>query len=127
MKVAIKYYGIEGQAQMPVQVFCIYAAAPFVRAADICRGLDVLAIAGNDYAFSVTSYGPRESEKSSLVFRRSLYIVKDLRAGDFLTSENVRSRRPGLGLPPKCIEDVLGKKAARDVRRGTPASWNMIQ
>lgn len=71
-------------------------------------------------------YGPTESEKASLKHRRSLYICQDLRAGSVLTSRNVRSIRPGLGLPPKYYEIVLGKKVNRDVKRGTPLSWEII-
>jgi len=63
--------------------------------------------------------GPTEAEKSSIAFRRSLYIVKDLKAGDLLTKENVRAIRPGLGLPPKHLDHVLGMKILRDVTRGT--------
>jgi N-acetylneuraminate synthase len=71
--------------------------------------------------------GPTEAEKSSITFRRSLYIVKDLKAGDVLTKENVRAIRPGLGLPPKHINNVLGKIVKQDVPRGTALSWNIIE
>ena len=63
--------------------------------------------------------GPTEAEKSSIAFRRSLYIVKDLKAGDVLTKENVRAIRPGLGLPPKYLNQVLGKTIRRDLKTGT--------
>ena len=72
------------------------------------------------------SYGPTEAEKKSLVFRRSMYIAKDMKAGDVLTPENLRCVRPGLGLPPKYYEQMLGKRVTRDVRRGTRASWDLI-
>jgi N-acetylneuraminate synthase len=71
-------------------------------------------------------YGPTEKEKKSLQFRRSLYIVKDLRTGDVLNVNNVRAIRPGLGLPPKYFELVLGKKIKRNACRGTPLNWDMI-
>jgi N-acetylneuraminate synthase len=70
--------------------------------------------------------GPTEAEKSSIIFRRSLYIVKDLKAGDILTKENVRAIRPGLGLPPKHLDQVLGKKTKSSVKMGTAITWEMI-
>lgn len=72
------------------------------------------------------AYGPTEAEAGSLVFRRSLYIVEDMKAGDVLTPANLRAIRPGLGLPPKHIEQLMGKRVARDVARGTPASWDLL-
>ena len=71
-------------------------------------------------------YGPTIAEKASLKHRRSLYITQDLTAGTLLSPENVRAIRPGLGLPPKYYETVLGKRVNRDVKRGTPLSWEMI-
>ncbi len=71
-------------------------------------------------------YGPTAVEKKSIQFRRSLYIVKDLKAGDLLTRENVRAIRPGLGLPTKYHEVVLGKAVNRDVKRGTALAWDLI-
>ena len=70
--------------------------------------------------------GPTEAEKSSITFRRSLYIVKDLRAGDVLTKENVRAIRPGLGLTPKHLDQILGKKIKSSVKRGTALAWNLL-
>ena len=64
-------------------------------------------------------YGASESEKGSIQFRRSLYIVKDIKAGEKFTKENVRAIRPGFGLPPKFIDEVLGKTARMDLSRGT--------
>jgi N-acetylneuraminate synthase len=72
------------------------------------------------------SYGPTEAEKKSLQFRRSLYIVKDLKAGEALTRDNVRSIRPGLGLPTKYLEQVLGRCVRRDVARGTALTWDLL-
>ena len=72
------------------------------------------------------SYGPTEAEKKSLQFRRSLYLVTDLKAGDVLTRENVRAIRPGLGLPPKYLEQILGKTIKQDVKRGTALGWGML-
>lgn len=72
------------------------------------------------------SYGPRDAEKNSLVFRRSLYIVADMQAGDMLTSENIRIIRPGHGLAPKYYGDLLGKRLSQAAKRGTPLSWDII-
>ena len=77
-------------------------------------------------ALGKVSYGPTEAEKKSLQFRRSLYIVQDLKAGEVLTRENVRAIRPGLGLQPKYIEHVLGMTVNRDTRRGAALEWNML-
>lgn len=73
------------------------------------------------------SYGPIEAERSSLQHRRSLYVVKNLRSGDLLTRENVRAIRPGLGLPPKYFEVVLGRVLNQDVVRGTALDWGLIR
>ena len=70
--------------------------------------------------------GPTKAGKSSITFRRSLYIVKDLKAGDILTKENVRAIRPGLGLPPKHLDLVLGKKIKSDVKMGTALAWSLL-
>ena len=77
-------------------------------------------------ALGQVSYGPTESEKKSIQFRRSLYVVQDLKAGDVLTLENVRAIRPGLGLPPKYFEQVLGKAVKQDVKRGTALAWGLL-
>ena len=78
------------------------------------------------HALGKVSYGPTEKEKDSLVLRRSLYIVQDLKAGDALTPQNVRSIRPGLGLAPKHLPGVLGRKVKCDVRKGTPVHWDLL-
>jgi N-acetylneuraminate synthase len=72
------------------------------------------------------SYGPTEAEKKSLRYRRSLYVVKDLKVGEVLTHESVRAIRPGLGLPPKYLEQVLGKAVNRNVKRGTALNWELL-
>ena len=71
-------------------------------------------------------YGLTESEKSSAVYRRSVYAVADIRAGDVLTAANIRVIRPGLGLAPKYYDVLIGKTADVDISRGTPMNWNMI-
>lgn len=77
-------------------------------------------------ALGQVNYGPTEAEEQSIQFRRSLYVVIDLKAGDVITRENVRAIRPGLGLPPKYLEQVLGKTLKLDVRRGTGLTWELI-
>jgi N-acetylneuraminate synthase len=72
-------------------------------------------------------YGPTTAELKSLQFRRSIYVVQDLKAGDRLTSENTRIIRPGLGLAPKHWETVMGMKVTKDVARGTGLSWDLLK
>jgi len=71
-------------------------------------------------------YEMGEQEKRSQVFRRSLFVVEDIKAGDFFTEDNVRSIRPGYGLAPKHLRSLMGRKASRDVCIGTPLSWDLI-
>ena len=77
-------------------------------------------------ALGAVSYGPLEAEKKSIQFRRSLYVVKDVRAGEKISLENVRSIRPGLGLPTKFAEVFMGKVFARNAKRGTPLAWDLL-
>ena len=72
------------------------------------------------------SYGPTAAEKKSLQFRRSLYLVHDLKTGTVLTPDHVRAIRPGLGLPPKYLTQVLGRRLNRDVVRGTALAWDLL-
>jgi pseudaminic acid synthase len=71
-------------------------------------------------------YGVTEAEKRSLVFRRSIYVAEDIQAGDVLTEKNLRCVRPGMGLAPKYFDLLLGRRAARDVKKGTPTGWWLI-
>ena len=73
-------------------------------------------------ALGTVSYGRKDSEKGTVQHRRSLYVVADVKAGEPFTENNVRSIRPGLGLPPKELPNVLGRRARSDVARGTPMS-----
>lgn len=70
-------------------------------------------------ALGAVDYGRKSSEAGSVQFRRSLYFVKDLKAGEVITPDAVRSVRPGYGLPPKMLDDVVGKRVARDVEKNT--------
>lgn len=72
------------------------------------------------------SYGVTAQEEKSLQFRRSLYIVEDMKAGDVITEENMRSIRPGLGVSPKYYEMLLGKKVNSNISKGTPFNWKYI-
>lgn len=78
-------------------------------------------------ALGRVSYGPTEKEKKSLIFRRSLYIVRDMKKGNILTKENLRAIRPGLGLSPKYYDILLGKRVNRDTKRGTAVSWKLVE
>ena len=71
-------------------------------------------------ALGKATYDLQGCERGNLAFRRSVYVVRDVAAGDELTRENVRSIRPGYGLPPKELSKVLGRRAARDLKRGDP-------
>jgi N-acetylneuraminate synthase len=72
-------------------------------------------------------YGATKQEAPSVVFRRSLFVTKDIRAGETFSEENVRSIRPGYGLPPRYLKQILGRKAARDMARGTPLTWELVK
>jgi pseudaminic acid synthase len=77
-------------------------------------------------ALGTTAIGPTEAEREGLRFRRSLYVVADVRAGDPVTEENVRSIRPTGGLAPDAIAMVLGRTFTRDAAKGTPLAWDLI-
>lgn len=78
-------------------------------------------------ALGEVSYDLSGQEKISLQFRRSLYVVENMTAGDVLTETNLRCIRPGLGLPPKYCDVVMGIRVTRDVKRGTPMSWDLVR
>jgi N-acetylneuraminate synthase len=77
-------------------------------------------------ALGTASFGPTPSEEASLALRRSLFTVADVRHGEVFTAENIRSIRPAHGLPPKHLPEVLGRRAARGIKRGTPLDWSLI-
>jgi pseudaminic acid synthase len=77
-------------------------------------------------ALGKISYELTESMKKSREFSRSLFAVKDIRAGESLTEDNVRSIRPGYGLHPIFLNAILNKKAKREIRKGTPLSWDIL-
>lgn len=77
-------------------------------------------------ALGKVDYGMKSSEQGNVKFRRSLYFVRNLKAGDTITADAVRSVRPGFGLPPKHMESILGKKVTRDIKEKSPVSMHDI-
>ena len=86
----------------------------------------VEAVRTAEKALGGVRYGVGPEEEKSRVFRRSLFAVKDVKAGEVFTEENVRSIRPGHGLAPKHLPEVLGRRAAEDIGRGTPLGWRHV-
>jgi len=84
------------------------------------------AVRVTEKALGKVHYEVIESETASRVFRRSLFVVENMKAGNLFTLNNVRSIRPGFGLPPKYLPDVLGSRAAGAIKKGTPLGWKMI-
>ena len=77
-------------------------------------------------ALGEVSYDLTEKMKKSREFSRSLFVVKDMKAGEVFTGENIRSIRPGYGLHLKYIKDILGKRTTKYIKKGTPLSWDFI-
>ena len=73
------------------------------------------------------SYGPTESEKDGIKFRRSIYIVEDMDSGEKLTKEKLRIIRPGKGLAPKYYDELLGRKVNQKLKKGTALTWEMLK
>jgi len=86
--------------------------------------VDAIRIA--EQAAGNVSYKLTDDEAASRAFRRSLFVVQDVKAGEYFTEVNVRSIRPGHGLPPKYLREIVGKKASRQIQRGTPLAWDLI-
>ena len=74
-----------------------------------------------------SKYGVADGEKKSVAFRRSLFVVKDMKAGEVFNEDNLRSIRPACGLPPKNLDYLFGRHAAKNIERGTPLSWDLVQ
>ena len=87
----------------------------------------VAAVRVTEKALGTVHFGIEAKEASSRVFRRSLFVVQDVKQGEPFTSENVRSIRPGYGLHTRHLPEVLGRHATRDIERGTPLSWDLIR
>jgi len=77
-------------------------------------------------ALGKVDYGRKASEQDNVKFRRSLYFVEDIKKGEVITETGVRSIRPGFGVSPKNLEQVIGKKVKTDIKRGTATNWNLI-
>jgi N-acetylneuraminate synthase len=78
-------------------------------------------------ALGQVRYGPTEAEQKSLVFRRSIYIAVDMVEGAEFTKENLRIVRPGHGIPPRYLDEFIGRRIRRNVTAGTPLSWDLLQ
>ncbi len=87
----------------------------------------VEAVRTTEAALREGDFGPTEREQGSLPFRRSLFAVEDIAAGDVFTEKNVRSIRPAHGLHPRHYDEVLGRRAKQAIERGTPLSWTLIE
>jgi N-acetylneuraminate synthase len=77
-------------------------------------------------ALGKAGYGRPQAEENSKIFRRSIYFVRDLPAGAIITNQDIRRIRPGMGLPPKHFDELLGKRLKVAVRRGTPTCWEVF-
>jgi N-acetylneuraminate synthase len=84
------------------------------------------AVRTTEKALGKVNYNISEQEAKTREFRRSLFVVEDIHKGDFFAAYNVRSIRPGQGLPPRAISAILGRHATQDIKRGTPLNWEMI-
>ncbi len=113
-----KHFCISREINNPDASFSMEAA----EFADMVRDIRLV-----EKAKGVVAYGPSKQEKDSIVFRKSIFAVEDMKAGDIFTEDNIRVIRPGYGLKPKYWKDVLGKRAAKDVERGTPLTWECIE
>ncbi len=78
------------------------------------------------HALGKVGYERKPAEQENMKFRRSLFFITDINAGEVITSQHIRRIRPGFGLAPKYLNDILGKKAKIDIKRGTPVSWELI-
>jgi pseudaminic acid synthase len=84
------------------------------------------AIRSAERSLGAVHYGPSADEEKSRIFRRSLFVVEDVKCGEFFSSANVRSIRPAHGLHPRHLDGIIGRRAAQDILRGTPLSWELI-
>ncbi len=86
----------------------------------------VEAVRVTEQALGSVHFGSSAHEESSRVFRRSLFVVQDVESGEDFTEKNIRSIRPGHGLHTRHLQEVLGRRAARSIRRGTPLTWDLV-
>lgn len=112
-----KHFTLSRQGGGPDDSFSLEPAG----LADLCRGARTAWS-----ALGQIDYDHKSSEVGNVLFRRSLYVVEDVQAGEVLTHKNLRSIRPGYGVAPKHLDAFIGKCAIHEIKRGTPASWDMI-
>lgn len=84
-------------------------------------------IRNTEKAIGAPHYGPGKKEIENVNFRKSLFVVKDMEEGEGFTEKNIRSIRPGYGLKPKYYDEVIGKKAVCNIKKGTPLSWELLE
>jgi N-acetylneuraminate synthase len=77
-------------------------------------------------ALGSVHYGPSQREMASLKYRRSLYVAEDMEEGELFTAKNVRAVRPGFGLATRHVDAVLGRRATRALKKGTPLAWSLV-
>ncbi|MCX9081612.1 MAG: pseudaminic acid synthase [Candidatus Methanoperedens sp.] len=87
----------------------------------------VKAVREVETALGSVNYELSEKTKRSREFSRSLFVVKDVKKDDSLTFENIRSIRPGFGLHPRYMNNIIGKRARKDIKRGTPLNWDLVE
>ena len=112
-----KHFAIPGNERSPDHAFSMEPEA-------FRRMVDDIRLA--EQSLGGVFYGRTPSEEGSLRFRRSVFAVKDIARGEPITRRNVRVIRPGYGLSPVHFDEVLGRKAARDIARGTPIQWDLL-
>jgi N-acetylneuraminate synthase len=86
----------------------------------------VEAIRVAEKAIGTVHYGAEEQEAKSRIFRRSLYVIKDMKTGECFSLENIRSIRPASGLHPRYLKEIISRRAKQDIKKGTPLSWELI-
>ncbi len=84
------------------------------------------AVRSAEKALGKVNYEISEKVKKSRIFSRSLFVIRNMKKGDMFSGENVRSIRPGNGLPPKHLKEIIGKRATKNAKKGTPLSWELI-
>ena len=87
----------------------------------------VNAIRTTEKAMGKINYAITPEEAASRVFRRSLFVVKDMKADEKFTEVNVRSIRPGYGLPTRYLSSIIGRKSVKNIKMGTPLSWDLVK
>lgn len=112
-----KHFCLDRELENPDAVFSMNPEEFARMAADIRQA---------EKAVGVVQYGAARQEESSIVFRRSIFCVKDIAPGEALTEENIRVIRPGYGMKPKYYEEILGQVALKEIKRGTPISFQLI-